>query len=64
VSAAVLLEGSTAFERSWPPLAEWFRAHGFEEHQLPHIREGVTVWLPKAAPASRVDEETGLPCRS
>jgi len=63
VSAAVLLEGSSAFERSWPTLAEWFRARGFEEHQAPRADPGVTVWLPKVESASRVDEETGLPCR-
>lgn len=64
VAAAVLLEGSTVFARSWPPLADWFRAHGFEEHQVPHGVDGVALWLPKAGSASRVDEETGLPCRS
>ena len=62
VSAAVLLEGSTAFERSWPALAEWFRAHGFEEHQVPRDGRGVTVWLRKVTPPSSVDEATGLPC--
>jgi hypothetical protein len=62
VSAAVLLEGSAVFERSWPPLADWFHAHGFEEHQVP--RAGVTVWLPHAASSSRIDDQTGLPCRT
>jgi hypothetical protein len=62
VSAAVLLEGSEVFEESWPPLAEWFRAHGFEEHQAGRAGEHVTVWLRKPAPDSPIDEDTGLPC--
>jgi hypothetical protein len=62
VSAAVLLEGSRAFEDSWPQLATWFRARGFEEHQAGRAEERVTVWLPKSADASRIDEDTGLPC--
>ena len=62
VSAAVLLEGSPAFEESWPQLAAWFRARGFEEHQAGRDGERVTVWLPKPAAASRIDEGTGLPC--
>ena len=64
VSAAVLLEGSTVFERSWPLLAEWFRSHGFEEHEVPRGGVGVTVWLPQSASALPIDEQTGLPCRS
>jgi hypothetical protein len=62
VSAVVLLEGSPAFEESWPELAAWFRARGFEEHQAERASEHVTVWLPKAAAASHIDADTGLPC--
>jgi len=64
VSAALLLEGAAALEGSWPPLAAWFRDHGFEEHEVPRVSGSVKVWLPKAAPGARVDEETGLPCGS
>ena len=64
VSAALLLEGAAALEGSWPELAAWFREHGFEEHEVPRISGIVKVWLPKAAPGTRVDEETGLPCRA
>jgi hypothetical protein len=64
VAAAVLLEGSDAFTRSWPQLADWFRAHGFEEHRAPRVGDRVEVWLPWSGAASRVDEGTGLPCRS
>ena len=61
VAAAILLEGSEAFTRSWPELAEWFRAHGFEEHAVPRAGDRVDVWLPRGeAPA---DQDTGLPCR-
>ena len=62
VSAALLLEGAAALEGSWPGLAAWFREHGFEEHEVPRVSGSVKVWLPKAAPGARVDEETGLPC--
>jgi hypothetical protein len=62
VSAAVLLEGSHAFEDAWPQLAAWFRAHGFEEHQAGRAGERLTVWLPKSADRSPIDEDTGLPC--
>ena len=62
VAAAVLLEGSDTFTRSWPELAAWFRAHGFEEHQVPRVGDTVRVWLPRSGVASVVDEETGLPC--
>jgi hypothetical protein len=64
VAVAVLLEGSDAFTRSWPQLADWFRAHGFEEHRAPRLGDRVDVWLPRSGAASRVDEGTGLPCRS
>jgi hypothetical protein len=64
VAAAVLLEGSEPFVRAWPDLAEWFRAHGFEQHQVPRIGATVTVWLPASAAASRVDDDTGLPCET
>jgi hypothetical protein len=62
VAAAVLLEGSNTFMRSWPELAQWFRAHGFEEHPAPRVGEDVSVWLPRFATPPRVDEGTGLPC--
>jgi hypothetical protein len=63
VSAALLLEGSAAFERSWPELAAWFRDHGFEPHDVPRAGEGVVVWVRRPAASAGVDEETGLPCR-
>ena len=45
VCAAVLLEGTASFERSWPDLAAWFRARGFEEYAFPG--DDVTrIWLP------------------
>src|SRR5262249_38309964 len=60
VSAAVLLEGSKPFETSWPALAMWFRAHGFEEHTV-RGEDVMRVWLREGTPAS-VDQATGLPC--
>ena len=63
VSAALLLEGSGAFERSWPELAAWFREHGFEEHDIPRAGGGVNIWLPRPAASAHVDDVTGLPCR-
>ena len=62
VSAALLLEGPAAFERSWPELAAWFREHGFEEHSVPRSGDVVRVWLPTEASAASVDDDTGLPC--
>ena len=62
VAAAVLLEGSHTFTRSWPGLAEWFRAHNFEEHPAPRAGQDVSVWLPRFGATPRVDEGTGLPC--
>jgi hypothetical protein len=64
VSAALLLEGSAVFERSWPELAAWFRSHGFVEHDVPRAGESVEVWLPRSAGSLDVDEATGLPCAS
>ena len=61
VAAAVLLEGSTPFEHSWPALAAWFRAHGFEEHSV-RGEEVMKVWLPKASAPPQMDEATALPC--
>ena len=63
VSAVLLLEGSDAFERSWPELAAWFREHGFEEHDVPRAGGGVNIWLPRPAASAHVDDVTGLPCR-
>jgi len=64
VSAAVLLEGSTTFERSWPGLAEWFRQHGFEAHDAPRVGTAVSVWLPRDIAGAPIDDATGLPCGS
>jgi hypothetical protein len=63
VSAVLLLEGTAAFERSWPELAAWFREHGFEEYDASRGGETVKVWLPKPGRETRTDEGTGLPCR-
>jgi hypothetical protein len=60
VSAAVLIEGSRPFELSWPALATWFRAHGFEEHAV-RGEDVMRVWL-RDSTASPVDQATGLPC--
>ena len=61
VSAAVLLEGSKPFEQSWPALATWFRAHGFEEHAV-RGEDVMKVGLPKTDSGSPVDQASGLPC--
>jgi hypothetical protein len=62
VSAALLLEGGAALEGSWPALAAWFREHDFEEHEVPRAGGNVKVWVPKAEPGARIDNDTGLPC--
>jgi hypothetical protein len=62
VSAAVLLEGTDAFERAWPDLAAWFRSRRYEEHALPRDNDIVRVWLPPPAPGTPIDSVTGLPC--
>jgi len=64
VSAVVLLEGSRAFEQSWPDLAAWFREHRFERHEAARLGEEITLWLPRPDAASRGDVETGLPCHT
>lgn len=63
VSSAVLLEGSGAFEKSWPDLAAWFRARGFVEHSVPAIDVVFRVWLPVMPAETPLDSGTGLPCR-
>jgi len=62
VSAVVLLEGSDAFEHSWPAIAEWFKQHGFEPRDGTRIGSTVTMWLPTPDVPPSVDAETGLPC--
>jgi hypothetical protein len=64
VSAAVLLEGTDAFERAWPDLAAWFHSRRYEEYALPRENDIVRVWLPAPAPGTPVDTETGLPCKA
>jgi hypothetical protein len=49
VSAAVLLEGTAPFERSWPDLATWFRGRGFAEYAFPGEDE-VRIWLVSKPP--------------
>jgi hypothetical protein len=64
VSAAVLIEGTAAFERAWPDLAAWFRSRRYEEHAIPRDNDIVRVWLPASAPGTPVDTATGLPCKT
>lgn len=53
VAAAVLLEGTASFERSWPDLAAWFRERGFQEYAFPGVAD-VRIGLPAPADATRV----------
>jgi hypothetical protein len=62
VSAVVLLEGRAAFERSWPDLAAWFRARGFEEYGFPGGGD-VRIWLPHPV-APPIDDATRVACGS
>jgi hypothetical protein len=62
VAAAVLLEGSRAFERAWPDLAEWFHARRFEEYAFPGVGD-VRIWLPLPT-APPIDDATRVPCGS
>jgi len=64
VSAVLLLEGAPVFERSWPELAAWFRARGFEEHDVSRGGDTVKVWLPRSDRSRQSDAGTGLPCQS
>jgi hypothetical protein len=64
VSAAVLLEGTEAFERAWPDLAAWFHARRYEEHALLRDNGTVRVWLRAAEPGTPIDSTTGLPCHA
>lgn len=64
VGAAVMLDGSAVFVRSWPGLGQWIEGHHFQEHAVPAINPRIRVWLPGFPPNAPVDGPTGLPCRS
>jgi hypothetical protein len=62
VGAVVLLEGTAAFEHSWPDLAAWFRARRFTEYAFPGDDE-VRIWFPLPT-AGLVDDAARVPCGS
>jgi hypothetical protein len=62
VAAAVMLDGSTDFRRSWPELDRWLQQRGWAEHAVPAIDSRLRVWLPQAAPTAPIDTLTALPC--
>jgi hypothetical protein len=62
VSAVVLLEGTPAFEHSWPDLASWFRERGFQEYAFPGGGDE-RIWLPLPT-AGPIDDATRVPCGS
>ena len=62
VAAAVLLEGSRAFEAAWPELAAWFRDHGFDEYGFPGVGD-LRIWLPQPT-VPPIDDVTRGPCGS
>jgi hypothetical protein len=64
VAAAVMLDGSTDFRRSWPELDRWLQQRGWAEHAVPVIDSRLRVWLPRAEPTTPIDAPTALPCPS
>ncbi len=64
VGAAIMLDGSTVLQNSWPDLGRWVKERALEEHSVPSIDSRVRVWLPRFGPDALVDPSTGLPCAS
>jgi hypothetical protein len=62
VGGIVMLEGSAAFSKSWPDVAEFFRARRFTTHVLHTSDTDFELWLAPPPPHASPDRVTGLPC--
>lgn len=60
-AAAIMLEGSDAFERSWPAAAGWFTRNGYTRVHAGAIDAAADIWVWNPDPA-RTDPATGAPC--
>jgi hypothetical protein len=64
VGAVVFVEGSDVFVRSWPSVARALLASGFQEYPLVAGVPELRIWVRPDPDEQRVDDATGLPCRS
>lgn len=60
-AAAIMLEGSDAFARSWPAAAGWLARNGYSRVHAAPIDAAADIWVRHPDPG-RADPATGVPC--